>query len=355
VKSVRLLPIVICAAGALLAFKAVGLVTNGGYVLSGTMVADAEEAAHGGAAAPNANGEITIPKEPTVADTSPTITDPSPTLGEPAAGHGEAAPAAHGEAPAADAHGASPSPAPAGEAGHAAEAVEPDASAPHTAEVPPAADCPVDAGALAAPGAAGEGHGEAAPAAHGASPAGGECLTLKDAEAVQEDSNGNLVPLAGEEGALATQKALLARLSERRTELDSLQTELDMRSALVDAAEKRLEERAAAVSAMEAQIGALVAQKKALDEDQLKSIIGMYETMKPKDAAAVFNTLDMEVLLRVARNMNPRKMAPIMAKMETARAEELTVQLAAIEPEPSVAKDAPTGQDITALPQIVAQ
>jgi flagellar motility protein MotE (MotC chaperone) len=331
VKSVRLLPIVICAAGALLAFKTVGLVTNGGYVLSGTVIAEAEESAHGGAAASNANGEITIPKEPTFADTSPTIADLTPTMGEPAAGHGN--PAGHAEAQAPGA---------------------PDAAMPNAAAAPPAADCPVEA---AAPVAA-QGHGEASPAAHGAAAAGGiNCLTLKDAEAVQEDSNGNLVPLSNEEGALVTQKALLARLSERRTELEALQTELDMRSALVDAAEKRLEERAAAVSAMEAQIGTLVAEKKAMDEEQLKTIISMYETMKPKEAAAVFNTLDIDVLLRVARNMNPRKMAPIMAKMETARADELTVRLAAIEPEPSVAAaaPAPAGQDISALPQIVGQ
>jgi flagellar motility protein MotE (MotC chaperone) len=331
VKSVRLLPIVICAASALLAFKTVGLVTNGGYVLSGAAIANAEEAAHGGAGASTANGEISIPTEPTFADTIPTITDPAPTMGGSEAGHGN--PAAHAEV---QAHGA------------------PDAAMPNAAAAAPAADCPVEA---AAPVAA-QGHGEAAPAEHGAPAAGGiNCLTLKDAEAVREDSNGNLVPLSNEEGALVTQKALLARLSERRTELEALEAELDMRSALVDAAEKRLEERAAAVSAMEAQIGALVAEKKAMDEEQLKTIISMYETMKPKEAAAVFNTLDIDVLLRVARNMNPRKMAPIMARMDTARADELTVRLAAIEPEPSVAAaaPAPAGQDISALPQIVAQ
>jgi flagellar motility protein MotE (MotC chaperone) len=352
-KPVRLLPIVICAAGALLAFKTVGLATNGGYVLSGSAIAVAEEAAHGGAAAPNANGEITIPKEPTFIDTSPTIADLSPTLGEPAAGHGD--PSGHAEAQATDAHGAPPAPAH-GDAVHVAQAAIPDATAPNVAAAPPAPDCPVEVAAPAAPATAADGHGQAPAAAPGAAPAGGvNCLTLKDAGAVQQDSNGNLVPLSSDEGALATQKALLARLSDRRTELDSIQTELDMRSALVDAAEKRLEERAAAVSAMEAQIGALVAQKKAMDESQLKTIVGMYETMKPKDAAAVFNTLDIDVLLRVARNMNPRKMAPIMAKMATARADELTVRLAAVEPEPTAALAAAAPPDTTALPQIVGQ
>jgi len=348
VKRVRLLPIVVCAASALFVFKTVGIVTNGGYVLSGVTATEASSAPAKaeGAAPASADGTIAIPPEPTMTDDSPTIADPAPTLGgaaDDAGGHGapakkEAASGGHGaaaEAAPAD-HGAAE--------GAEAHAAEPNATAP---------DCPVE---IAAPTDGAPAEGKAAPAAHGAEAEGGgiECLTLKDAEAVQENGKGGLTPLAGE-GALATQKALLARLSERRTELESLQTELDMRSALVDAAEKRLEERAATVAAMEAQIGALVAEKKSMEDAQLKSIIGMYETMKPKEAASVFNTLDMEVLLKVARSMNPRKMAPIMAKMDTKRAEELTVRLAAIQPEPTVAEATPTGQDISALPQIVGQ
>jgi flagellar motility protein MotE (MotC chaperone) len=348
VKRVRLLPVVICAASALFVFKAVGIATNGGYVLSGVTSTQASSAPAKteGAAPASADGAITIPPEPTMTDNNPTIADPSPTLGGAAdAGGGHAAAPAKGDAPA-EGHGATAEAAPADHGAEAAVA-EPDATAVH---------CPVE---IAAPtdGAAPEGKAApAAPAAHGADGAAGgiECLTLKDAEAVQENGKGGLTPLAGE-GALATQKALLARLSERRTELESLQTELDMRSALVDAAEKRLEERAATVAAMEAQIGALVAEKKSMEDAQLKSIVNMYENMKPKEAASVFNTLDMEVLLKVARSMNTRKMAPIMAKMDTKRAEELTVRLAAIQREPTVAQATPTGQDISGLPQIVGQ
>lgn len=350
-KRVRLLPVVICAASALFVFKAVGIATNGGYVLSGVTATQASgaPAKAEGAAPASADGTIAIPPEPTMTDNNPTIADPAPTLGggadDAAGGHG-AAPA-KGDAPA-EGHGAAAEAAP---ADHGATETATDHAAEPNAT---AADCAVEIAAPADGAAAPE--AKAAPAAHGAEGEGGgiECLTLKDAEAVKENGKGGLTPLAGE-GALATQKALLARLSERRTELESLQTELDMRSALVDAAEKRLEERAATVAAMEAQIGALVAEKKSMEDAQLKSIVNMYENMKPKEAASVFNTLDMEVLLKVARSMNTRKMAPIMAKMDTKRAEELTVRLAAIQPEPTVAQATPTGQDISALPQIVGQ
>ncbi len=74
--------------------------------------------------------------------------------------------------------------------------------------------------------------------------------------------------------------------------------------------------------------------------------------MKPKDAAAIFDQLEMSVLLRVARAMNPRKMAPIMAKMNPSRAQELTAGMAVDQVEPTIEL---AGEDLGALPQIVGE
>ena len=79
----------------------------------------------------------------------------------------------------------------------------------------------------------------------------------------------------------------------------------------------------------------------------------MYETMKPKEAATLFNALDNEVLLRVARAMNPRKMAPILAKMDPMKAKTLTAGLAQEEAEPTA--DTSVIEDLASLPQIVGQ
>ena len=62
--------------------------------------------------------------------------------------------------------------------------------------------------------------------------------------------------------------------------------------------------------------------------------------------------LDMNTLLRVSRAMNPRKMAPIMAKMEPVKAKDLTASMAVTPAEPTVAV---TSEDLAALPQIVGQ
>jgi flagellar motility protein MotE (MotC chaperone) len=62
--------------------------------------------------------------------------------------------------------------------------------------------------------------------------------------------------------------------------------------------------------------------------ERFKSIVSMYENMKPKDAARIFDRLDMRILIDVSTEMNPRKMSEIMAQMSPDAAERLTVELA---------------------------
>jgi len=50
--------------------------------------------------------------------------------------------------------------------------------------------------------------------------------------------------------------------------------------------------------------------------------------MKPKDASAIFDNLDMDILLQVVSRMSERKTAPIMAAMNIQKAQELTTLLA---------------------------
>jgi len=54
----------------------------------------------------------------------------------------------------------------------------------------------------------------------------------------------------------------------------------------------------------------------------------MYEAMKPKDAAKVFDRLEMSVLFEIASQIAPRKMSDILGLMQPEAAERLTVEMA---------------------------
>ena len=361
--TIRLLPVVVLAIGALLAFKTMGLVTNGSYVLTGARQAQAS-----GAAAPagGAEGEdpLALPQEHTMEDTSPTLGDQAPTMKpqSAAADHGAAAPAAgdHSTPEAAAGDHAETDPAAVDGAVPATDAVPAVVSGTYCLDSDAAIDAEGNVQLNPAKAVEGAAHGAEEPAvpprsgdpmpAFAASMA--DCLPTGDAVPLLIDGQGGSEPLLSTDTATDTEQLLLQRLSARRDELKKYEDDLTLRSSIVDAAEKRIEERTATLTALEAQISTLVDQRTEMESGQFAGIVAMYETMKAKDAALIFNNLDMEVLLQVAKTMSPRKMAPILAEMDTARAQELTVKMAALADRP-VSEMAP--EDLAALPQIVGQ
>jgi flagellar motility protein MotE (MotC chaperone) len=133
--------------------------------------------------------------------------------------------------------------------------------------------------------------------------------------------------------ASAGERALLERLQERRQELDSRARELDLRESMLKAAEKKLETQTAVEEAGGgggAKTGPM-AQRKEKEEAEtarFKGVVTMYETMKPKEAAKIFDRLDIRVLLDVASQIKPQIMAAILAQMSPEAAERLTMELA---------------------------
>ena len=130
---------------------------------------------------------------------------------------------------------------------------------------------------------------------------------------------------AGVPGGLSpAERALLERLQERRQELDARNRDLELRENLIKDAEKRLENRIDELKDVENRLNGKGGEQAA----KLKSLVLMYEGMKPKDAARIFDRLDPAVLGDVASAMSPKKLADILALMNAETAQQLTVELA---------------------------
>jgi flagellar motility protein MotE (MotC chaperone) len=120
---------------------------------------------------------------------------------------------------------------------------------------------------------------------------------------------------------------VLQQLAKRRQELDQRARQLDEREALVKAAEQRMEQKMAELRALQATVEDLLKKRDTADEQQLASLVKIYENMKPQAAAQVFEEMDMDVLLDVVSRMKERKVAPILAQVSPTRAKELTYEL----------------------------
>ncbi len=114
---------------------------------------------------------------------------------------------------------------------------------------------------------------------------------------------------------------LLQALAERRRELDLRAHELEQREILLRAVEQRIAEQVGGLRA-------LLKQQENQTEDQYTSLVKIYESMKPKDAARIFEEMDLAVLMPVVERMKERKTAPILAKMSSRKATAITTQLA---------------------------
>jgi flagellar motility protein MotE (MotC chaperone) len=130
---------------------------------------------------------------------------------------------------------------------------------------------------------------------------------------------------------------VLEKLTERRQQLDKRAEDLDQREALLQAAEKRMEARVTELKALEAQIDSKVAQNDAEKAKELKTLVETYEAMKGKDAARILDKLDLPILVGIAKQMKPAKMAEILAAMSPEPAQKLTIALAGVDEQPAPA------------------
>ena len=121
---------------------------------------------------------------------------------------------------------------------------------------------------------------------------------------------------------------LLANLAQRREQLEQRARELDLRESLLAAAEKRIDERINELKKLEASIKQVVQTTDKQEDENLRGLVKIYETMKPEEAARIFADLNNAVLLNVMERMKEAKVAAIMAKMDPAKAQDITVQMA---------------------------
>lgn len=126
----------------------------------------------------------------------------------------------------------------------------------------------------------------------------------------------------------AEEMQVLQALSARRRALDARADELDRRADLLRAGEARLDQKLQELKEMQTLLQGLLKSQDTQQEAQIRSLVKIYENMKPRDAARIFEDLEMATLLPVVERMGERRLAPVMANMNPAKARKITEELA---------------------------
>jgi flagellar motility protein MotE (MotC chaperone) len=125
-----------------------------------------------------------------------------------------------------------------------------------------------------------------------------------------------------------SEKIILQELRQRRKELDTRESDLAARESMLAASEQKLAARVGELQALQKNLEGLDASRKQKEDAGWQGLVKMYEAMKPKDAATIFNELSMPVLLQVLDRMKDAKAAQVMAAMSPDEARDVTSELA---------------------------
>lgn len=131
----------------------------------------------------------------------------------------------------------------------------------------------------------------------------------------------------------AAERAVLETLRARRAELEAREQAAAARELVVAAAERRLIGRVEELTAMQARLEALERERAAREDAGLRGLVKLYEGMRARDAALIFDELDLPVLVRIVDRMREAKAAPVLGAMRPDRARLLTAELARLRAE----------------------
>lgn len=131
----------------------------------------------------------------------------------------------------------------------------------------------------------------------------------------------------------AAERAVLEQLRARRSEIEAREQAAIQREVIVAAAERRLSQRIEELAALQSRLETLERERASREEAGLRGLVRLYEGMRPRDAAAIFDELEMPVLLPIVDRMREARAAPVMAAMRPERARALTSELAKLRAE----------------------
>ena len=141
---------------------------------------------------------------------------------------------------------------------------------------------------------------------------------------------------------------VLQKLARRREELDERERKIEQQSAVLKAAEAQIDAKIAKLKELESSIKDLVGVYDKKERERLNNLVKIYSAMKPKDAARLFNEMEMDLLVRLFERMKEAKSAPILAAMDATKATALTAELANRKKLPGFEPDDGTDDNISA-------
>lgn len=120
---------------------------------------------------------------------------------------------------------------------------------------------------------------------------------------------------------------LLAEVARRQAELDRREHGLDTRASQIAASELLARQELGELTRMREQIERLVKVQSTAADADMDELVGLYENMKPVQAAAVLGKLDAPKAAAILQRIDNRNAGPILAAMDPNEALAITEEV----------------------------
>ncbi len=176
-------------------------------------------------------------------------------------------------------------------------------------------------------------------------PTGRHRITISQTEALAEEKIakeneelGKVLKQGGPSGGITGTQApntsfsqseimILQELAERREALDIRAKEIDKRAIQLKVAEEEINKKLQQLQEYEKKLQKLVYEYTEKEKENINSLVKLYSSMKPKDAARIFNTLDTDITVALLKNMKPTSSSSILSQMDSEKAKQVTSEL----------------------------
>ncbi len=155
--------------------------------------------------------------------------------------------------------------------------------------------------------------------------------TTKDEKALKPAQKSvDETPIKFDPLAISSEKEIeyLSKLAARRAELDKREALLIEREKALEITAKKQKEKNEDLKKLKEAIEAALNKTDKTQTDRFSKLVKIYEGMKPKSAAQIFDRMDISILKEITPLMSQRKISTIMEQMNVVKAKELSLALA---------------------------
>lgn len=154
-----------------------------------------------------------------------------------------------------------------------------------------------------------------------------ETIETKEAHDTGSDHSNAAGNAAHSEDVCVTETLAEALLAEQER-LETRSIELVKREKSLKALESKLDQQLDNIQSTRNSVQAQLDKLETLATDDLKHLISMYETMKPKNAAEIFDSMAPAFAAGFLRDMNSARAGLIMSEMDAKKSYEISLVIA---------------------------